>query len=698
MPWSSSNEYQFTDEPHVTSTQCSRALADFFLAPLDLSIATEASSHPSGLLSLFGQPYIYGGGGLGNIYECNLQVCLAGGTGRDSLTFASVCVPESCDALDLAAGDFVEKLHLASEASVDPKLADEYNVLHERIAELNNFLGTGWTCGEYTVPFNIFPFGGIYILVSTFLLGLTAKATLWRHKRRSWHQEQESVGNVGYQEEKKDNQPEAPVDEKRCRAPNILSDFNISSNSRKLFVRRNATACLDGLRVMSILWVILGHVMAIQSSSGGGYSNPIDFLPPNGFTTTLAGQLLFAARFAVDTFLFISGFLVVFVICAKMPVRDGQSFGKRYLSTIPGLVLHRLLRILPLYITTLGFWTQIAPQLGSGPFWYQWDFFLAPCRAFGWTNLLFVNNFFPWDIPNVSTCFYHSWYLAVDMQLFIFAPLLVFWYQRHPRGGKVATAALMFVSILMTLVLAHQRRWSINTFDGAAVARFEVEGYAKPHVRAQSYLAGMLLGMMLQDRMLSLTVTLKTRLAMTAAVLILATVTFITVTGAYSRHACNFREWPEQNGCGSTWSSTQTFWYTGTSRALWALGLGVVCYLCLQGAGGHINTFLSLPVWTPFSHLSFGAYLVHPIVIFVHQFGNMQKEPYRLSSFGLYYLSVSIVSFGFALLFALVVELPCANLSKRLLSRRSLEQRPVNSEQLLPNAESKVNKYGSIVA
>jgi hypothetical protein len=79
--------------------------------------------------------------------ECPLQVCLAGGTSRDSLTFASVCVPAQCDALDLAADDFVEKLHLSSQVSVDPELAHEYNVLHERIAELNKFLGTGWTCG-----------------------------------------------------------------------------------------------------------------------------------------------------------------------------------------------------------------------------------------------------------------------------------------------------------------------------------------------------------------------------------------------------------------------------------------------------------------------------------------------------------------------------------------------------------------------
>jgi peptidoglycan/LPS O-acetylase OafA/YrhL len=709
MPsWSTSNDYRTSKYPHLTNDRCSESLSEFFQIPSDLAIATEASSHPSGLTSLLGQPYVYAGGGLGNMDECPLQVCLAGGTSRDSLTFASVCVPRQCDALDLAADDFVEKLHLVSQVSVDPELAYEYNVLHERIAELNKFLGTGWTCGEYVVPFHMFPFGGIYVLLSTLLIGLTATATLWKPKRRLQVQKQksssaEAVHDVlaGYQEEKKEYTPETSEVDNGVDAPPpaFLSDFNVFINVRKLFIRREATACLDGLRTVSILCVILGHTMAIQSSSGGGYSNPWEFLPPTGLTTTIPGQILFASRFAVDTFLFISGFLVVYVICAKMPdVGENQSFSKRYITTIPGLVLHRLIRILPLYVMTLGFWVEIAPRLGSGPFWYQWENFLVPCRAFGWTNLLFVNNFFPWDLPNVETCFYHSWYLAVDMQLFIVAPLLVFWYQRSPRGGKIATTVLMTLSILVTCFLAYYRKWSINTFDGAAVARFDVEGYAKPHVRAQTYLAGMLLAMMLQDRMLNLSVTLKTYLAMVTALLILALVTFITASGAYSRRACRYEEWPELNECGSTWTAGQTFWYAATSRAFWALGIGIICFLCLQGAGGVVNTFLSLPLWTPLSYLSFGAYLLHPIVIFVYQFGDRQKEPFRLSTFGLNYLAVSIVSFAFSLAFTLIVELPCASISKRLLSRRGgyVLQRPADFEKLLADVETSGNIYGSI--
>jgi hypothetical protein len=373
MPWSSSNQYR-QKIPHLTTTSCSRALGDFFQAPTDLAVATEASSHPSGLISLYAQPYVYAGGGLGNVAECPLQVCLAGGTRRDSLTFASACVPKQCDAMDLAADDFVEKLHLASEGSVDPVLAREYHALHERIAELNNFLNTGWTCGEYSVPFNIFPFGGIYILVSMILVSFVLVATYFRGRlkcRRNLHiGEPFGDDHFEFQEEKKESFPEVASDPPTAKPrlwTDIISCWNANANVQKLFERRASTASLDGLRVGSILWVMLGHVMAIQSSSGGGYSNPKSFLPPHGITTRLLGQLLFASRFAVDTFLFISGLLIVRVLCAKMPAKDGHHFGKRYLQSIPGLLLHRLLRILPLYVMCLGFWTQVAPQLGGGP-------------------------------------------------------------------------------------------------------------------------------------------------------------------------------------------------------------------------------------------------------------------------------------------------------------------------------------------
>jgi hypothetical protein len=307
--WSTSNDWNIKI-PKLTSNDCYIALENFFHHTDNvnttqnslLALATEASSHPSGLSTLFAQPYVYAGGGLGNIQECPatalLQTCLAGGTKRDSLTFASTCIVSECTALDLASDDFVSILELAA-GPIDTRseLARSYIQLHSTIYELNKFLKTGWTCGEYKVEFMLWPFGLPYlvILCGVVVLSIVASCGSKKKKKRAGSKvvprQQENYYNYQHQEEKKEQgTPPAYSDgallvrkiaaaaqddthgnitdneDTQNKSTIILQAFNVHVQMEKLTLHRPATAALDGLRVMSILWVILGHVMAIQSS------------------------------------------------------------------------------------------------------------------------------------------------------------------------------------------------------------------------------------------------------------------------------------------------------------------------------------------------------------------------------------------------------------------------------------------------
>jgi peptidoglycan/LPS O-acetylase OafA/YrhL len=817
--WSTS---LYSKPPVLTSSRCVHALRQFFAMPSVLAVATESSSHPTGLASVLAQPWLYAGGGLGNIAECPLQTCIAGaGTRRDSITFASVCVPYGCHANDLAAEDFPASLELAAQPIMelvnnaddddnpfelidhperkkprDPNTnmeddavwfhtspeqqrawAEEYIALQTRISQLNKFLQTGWTCGSYQVPFRAFPFGVPYLLACAILVGLTLLGTFGGTKKKR-QQEAKKRNNSTQQtillieaESKEENRlrfylsslshkhenksgnssPFAPTystpdiqsfdslssepseshlllngdhddeveaagvgnnhvaptqdtsinantitttngecgesnaaDTATSKRPQSFTEcWNATYHWRKLCaVRHQSTAFLDGLRVWSILWVILGHVMAIQSSTGGGYSNPIDFLPPNGLTTTFFGQLIFASRFAVDTFLVISGYLVVVVICRKSPTLLSQRQSR--LTAYFQLIGMRLLRILPLYVLCLGFYTQVAPHLylvgedndGGGPFWYQWDSLLQPCRDSGWTNLLFINNFLPWEKSNTETCFYHSWYLAVDMQLFVLfgLPVTLFVFLTNPKWGLRVTLALWWTSLLLTTYLAYVRHWSINTFDGLQVARFDVEGYAKPHVRGQAYFAGMYVAMLQLNKVRTYgnsESSWKSHVLLWLAILTLGFISFCTVTGAYWRRPCQYSEAPMLNDCGSLWSPTATFLYAATGRGIWSCCIGTVMMLCLEGKGGWLNRFLSSSIWAPLAQLSFGTYLIHPIVIFVWLLGMRQKNVYSLATFGMSFTSVCCVSFACALAAGLLVEFPVATLIANNINRRT---------------------------
>ena len=764
--------------PLLTSSKCSKAFYDVFrntyyseIGNIDieqpnflLSIIVESCSHPSGLNALFAQPYMYSGPGLGNIDICPLQTCIAGNGNpnnndpntndpphqqqqhhsSNSITFASICIVPECTAYDLGSEDFIAAIARQYDYAMQPNtpietidLGREYVLLLRRMAEINKFLKTGWTCGDFVVPFDMFPFGLPYVILCCIFVLLSGIGTIrcqCRHRTRTHNTASTTTTTTAIV------QPPPPLDHESCAllvesstngisyynghlhngdhcngdstksvltkvrptttecscesSDSIWLAFNVGKHLRHLTQPSShtteRTACLDGLRVGSTLWIILGHVLAIQSSSGAGYSNPSNFLPPTGLTTTFIGQLLFSSRFAVDTFLIISGYLVVHGLCRLQHdfLPSGvpswyKNVVVRYITTIPVLILTRVGRILPLYAMSLGFFTQIAPHMGNGPFWHQWINLLQPCHDYIWTNFLFINNIIPLQTPTTSTCFYHSWYIAVDMQLFILAPFLVFWYQYSKRQGQVATCLLLLASVVVTAHWSYSRSWSINTFDGKLVNRYDVEAYANPITRAQAYLAGMYVAFIISnmnDRPRSsdhkrMPYCWIHRAIMAATITVMFVVSFATVTGAYARRPCTYDEDPFSNICGSTWSPTKTFLYTAFGRSAWIIGISTMLYLCIgrgqwnDGDGNLVACILSWPCWRPLSHLSFGAYLIHPIVVFVWQLGDREKQVFRLITFGMDYISVCVVSFVAALFASVLVECPCALLLKKLLQQ-----------------------------
>lgn len=717
---------------YLTSDRCSEHLTQFMQRPALLAVASEASSHVSGLESLYAQPWLWAGGGLGNIDECPLQTCLAGTSLHSSLIFASVCVVPECHATDVAAADFPAVVDRAAQAASDQLLAKQYADGIRRMHIVNKFLGTGWTCGELIVPFQPWPWGIPYLAIVTILLSAVVYATCGRGKRQRTtsgtspnqesgrqsdqeckpllHPSEQGLAALSRTGEKESMTPVTSASTLsfcwRSLTPSSSSSslpdtseagssysslsrasssgaafidaFDVRTHWHKLFHSPSpTTAVLDGLRVGSMLWIILGHVMAIDSSTGAGYTNPAAFLPPNGITNTFLGQLLFSSRLAVDTFFVLSGFLTVHVVSHKLPLptlNDGSngyhhSPFRRYMIHFPGLLISRVVRIFPLYIMCLLFYTQVAPQLGSGPFWYQWLALLKPCHDTLWSNLLFVNNFWPPNQPVTSTCFYHSWYLAVDLQLFLVAVCLVFWHQSRPKCARITTLILWFSSVIGTAIGAGLRHWSVNSFDGAAVVRYDTEAYAKPWIRSVAYLTGMYVAMLLPRSKLATRSPWRRihHWIMAMALFLMVAITLGTAFGAYSRRACRTQDWPADDQCGSEWSSFLTWLYTSTSRSVWCLCLGTLLYICLgrPAAGNPVAALLSWSAWTPLSHLTFGAYLIHPVVIFIWQLGNHQKEDFRLATFGMNYVSVTMVSYVAALATALTVEFPAAALWKR---------------------------------
>ena len=71
---------------------------------------------------------------------------------------------------------------------------------------------------------------------------------------------------------------------------------------------------------------------------------------------------------------------------------------------------------------------------------------MSLCNSFGWTNFLLVNNLIPYSSPETAECFYVSWYLAVDFQLYLVAPIFFLPSLKDKRFGACLVAASCLLS------------------------------------------------------------------------------------------------------------------------------------------------------------------------------------------------------------------------------------------------------------
>ena len=57
------------------------------------------------------------------------------------------------------------------------------------------------------------------------------------------------------------------------------------------------------------------------------------------------------------------------------------------------------------------------------------------------------------------------------------------------------------------------------------------------------------------------------------------------------------------------------FSYNSASKIGFTVSLALLCMLCVSGNSRIINWFLTWWIWNPLARLTFGAYLVHPMLM-----------------------------------------------------------------------------------
>lgn len=436
----------------------------------------------------------------------------------------------------------------------------------------------------------------------------------------------------------------------------VMLAFSFISNFGKLFNTSTAStslSCLNGIRFLTMAWIILEHsylLVLTQVVSGLIYVRPLlrDF----------AFQVVVLPSVSVDTFFFLGGFLVCYITTKYVKIRKGN-------LNIAIYIFHRLWRILPA-LSFIVLYVYIMEMTASGPIAnYTFKPFIEGCTNNWWATLTFINNFY--DASNL--CLPHTWYLAMDMQLYIAALFILIPLFRWPKLGIALALGALALSIVASGIVVYVKNIPpaliINDVNPQKWSAFLTEFYYKPYPHIGPYIIGML-----SAYYFAMTPDIKIPQRIQWIGWFCATV--FTTSALYGTF-----EW---NG-GRDPTILETIFYASFHRIGWALSMAWIVICCGTGHAGVVNHILSWKVWIPLGRLTYMAYLVHFIVLitFVASFRNSLAP---VHSVGVWlFFGHLMVTYGVGFAGAMLIESPLMALEKLILPQQSTKDLNENTKE-----------------
>jgi peptidoglycan/LPS O-acetylase OafA/YrhL len=339
----------------------------------------------------------------------------------------------------------------------------------------------------------------------------------------------------------------------------VREAFSLRRNARRLFVAPEGhLRPLDGLRALSVLWVVLFHA---------GWYARFSLPPLTWLGLEFAPWMLpiWRGDFGVDLFFVLSGFLIAGMLLDEQAANGRFRLGRFY--------IRRLLRLWPalLVVAVVELFTD------------------DPHRLHVWANVL------GW-----------TWSLAIEEQFYLVCPWLLRAVAKLSPARRMAiVVTIMFALVLLAadLVLAYQ----IRPWDAEIVGSFDMRRwgfafdvfYDKPWMRAGALLAGVLAAMIYRAPG-----------AMTAiargggVVVVMAVVAVLVMTAA--------THWPLVLG-KARWVEVA---YLASFRTMFGVAAAFLVLLTVSDhpLGRALAIPLSSPWLYPISQLAYAAYLINPIV------------------------------------------------------------------------------------
>jgi len=442
--------------------------------------------------------------------------------------------------------------------------------------------------------------------------------------------------------------------------------FSLLRNSRMIFsteVPERTVRCINGIRVISLTWVVLGNyylygVMKLRTDN----ISRVVYDAVHGFSFMIVNN----AYISVDTFFLLSGFLTGYLTLKKF--NKGLS-----ISSVLQSYLHRYLRLTPsLGIVMILY--NFLPEVLRGPqslFITQTDEMKGGCHNYWFSVLFYFNNFYP---SLKEGCISWTFYLANDMQFFVLAPFILFVVIRIDRSqARKSTAVLYNFLFLFAICLASflitaliTLKYGLPSIPTAAMLpknntpyTFEKVDevanmvYMKPYCRITPYIVGLFLGYLLVNDIKP------NKNSMGSCIVLIGWLS--AVVGALT---VIYGPWHIFVANGTFFTDIESGLYAACHRFVWGSAVAWLIYACHYKRSGVINTILSWPVWMPLSRLTYGAFLMHMEVIYVYILTKETPIHYQVNETVFSIVPIWVFSYAGAYVLAVLVEYPVLNLEK----------------------------------
>ncbi|KAJ3657612.1 hypothetical protein Zmor_009399 [Zophobas morio] len=424
----------------------------------------------------------------------------------------------------------------------------------------------------------------------------------------------------------------------------IIKAFSAYTNAKSVFKmsasKSSHLPCLDGLKFISMMWVIMVHQYSVPLSSSITNTNQLMHWPEK-----LHSMFILSGDISVDTFFTIGGTLVSYGFMSARHNNLRFNLLQYY--------LHRYLRLTSsLFIVVLVSATLLT-YTGSGPKWPLFTlYFQKNCETSWWATLLYVQNY----ARSQKMCVGQTWYLNVDMQLYLVSPLVLFLLWKYRIWGLL----VLGVGALASMGCAFYEVWE-HSLPGIAFGSYSQRGgdyqkyyYFLTHTRATTWIVGVILGYLIHRIQHGLAF----RVPKWFVVCGWGTCFGVLLACVLGGHNIFLNQGNDV---------VANAFYATLVRPAWSLAIGWIVLACSNNYGGPINWVLSLPIYQVLNKFTYSVYLTHVTLLYGIAFSTKWPEYFTEFDRAYQFWGTLWFSVGLAVLLVFIAEAPVVGLEKLLL-------------------------------